>query len=81
MGPGTVVTGPGVVAVVPAKDEEERVGATVEALHRVPGVRHMSVITGVVSARELGYDRGRSAMSTPSRPVKRPASTNRDILF
>ena len=44
MGPGTVVTAPGVVAVVPAKDEEERVGATVEALHRVPGVRHVVVV-------------------------------------
>lgn len=44
MGPGTVVTGPGVVAVVPAKDEENRVAATVEALHRVPGVLHVVVV-------------------------------------
>ena len=34
-----------------------------------------------VLARELGYDRGRSAVSTPFRPVRRPTSTNRDIRF
>ena len=37
---------------------------------------HVSVITKVASARELGYDWGRSAMSTPSRPIKdRPLLT------
>ena len=42
---------------------------------------HVFVITKVASARELGYDWGRSAMSTPSRPIRRSASTNRDIHF
>ena len=42
---------------------------------------HVSVITKVASARELGYDWGRSAMSTPARPIRRSAFTNHDILF
>ncbi|MGD8200519.1 glycosyltransferase [Ornithinimicrobium sp. W1679] len=44
-GPSDVTGLPvGVVAVVPAKDEEERVAATVEALRRVPGVLHVVVV-------------------------------------
>lgn len=34
----------GVVAVVPAKDEEERVAATVSALRRIPAVTHVVVV-------------------------------------
>ena len=42
---------------------------------------HMSVITGVVSARELGYDWGRSLREHPRSTGHRPASTNHDINF
>jgi hypothetical protein len=34
----------GIVAVVPAKDEEERVGATVAALREIPAVTHVLVV-------------------------------------
>ena len=40
---------------------------------------HVSVITKVASARELGYDWGRSLREHPRTPGQRPASTNHDI--
>ena len=42
---------------------------------------HVSVITKVASARELGYDWGRSLREHPRSPGHRPASTNHDINF
>ncbi|SOC57480.1 Glycosyl transferase family 2 [Ornithinimicrobium cerasi] len=63
------------MAVVPAKDEEERVGATIAALRRIPAVTHVVVVddgssdqtatvaewAGGVDVVRHGHNRGKSA--------------------
>lgn len=84
----------GAVAVVPAKDEEERIAATVEALRRVPGVAHVVVVDDGSSdqtaavAEWAGVDvvrhernRGKAAAMTTGAGVAAEVAPGAPVLF
>lgn len=86
---------PGVVAVVPAKDEEDRIGATVAALRQLPQVRHVVVVddgstdqtaavaewAGQVEVVRHGRNRGKAAAMTSGAARAAQLAPGAPVLF
>ncbi|MFK5633503.1 glycosyltransferase family 2 protein [Ornithinimicrobium sp. LYQ103] len=91
--PGAVLAG--VVAVVPAKDEEERIGATIVALQSIPYVLHVVVVddgsrdqtaavaewTGHVDVVRHSRNRGKSAAMTTGSARAAELAPGAPVLF
>ena len=94
-GAGPSASGHGAVAVVPAKDEEERIGSTLEALRTVPGVDLVVVVddgssdrtaavaewAGGVEVVRHGRNQGKAAAMTTGAGVAARLRPGAPVLF
>lgn len=70
---------PRTVVIVPARDEEDRLGATIEALGAIPGVVHVLVVDDGSRDATAEVARKRGAEIVTSTPEGRPAGKGRAL--